>query len=57
MSEAQERPSRDSVATALDIVGDRWIFLILREVFFEKKTSSPIWKNYRAIAQTLCVFI
>ena len=34
-----------SVARALDILGDRWIFFIIREAFFGIKTNEEFQKN------------
>lgn len=48
MKTTQDRPKRDSVATAIDIVGDRWVFLILREVFFGVKRYNQMQKNIGA---------
>lgn len=41
----RERPARDSVAAALDVVGDRWVFLILREAFFGVRRYDELRQN------------
>ncbi|MEM1138835.1 MAG: helix-turn-helix domain-containing protein [Pseudomonadota bacterium] len=43
-----KRPTRDSVAAALDVIGDRWIFLILREAFFGVRRYDDLRKNLGA---------
>ncbi|MEL6339503.1 MAG: helix-turn-helix domain-containing protein [Myxococcota bacterium] len=47
-SEEAARPLRDSVAKALDIVGDRWVFLILREAFFGVRRYDELRQNIGA---------
>ncbi|MEO0400644.1 MAG: helix-turn-helix domain-containing protein [Pseudomonadota bacterium] len=42
------RPARDSVAAALEVIGDRWVFLILREAFFGVKRYDELRKNLGA---------
>ncbi len=34
MNHTPSRPEPDAVKRALDVLGDRWTFLVLREAFF-----------------------
>src|SRR5271155_2469476 len=34
MNQGRDRPQPDAVKRALDVLGDRWTFLVLREAFF-----------------------
>ena len=40
-----DRPERDSVQAALEQVGDRWAFLILRECFFGVRRFADFRRN------------
>ncbi len=42
-----------SVARALEIIGDRWIFLIIREAFFGIKTYEELQKNLKIATNIL----
>ena len=42
-----------SVARALEVLGDRWIFLIIREAFFGIKTYEEFQKNLRIATNIL----
>lgn len=42
-----------SVARALEVIGDRWIFLIIREAFFGIKTYEKFQKNLRIATNIL----
>ncbi len=44
-TERNERPAVDSVERALDQVGDRWTFMILRESFFGVKRFDEMRRN------------
>jgi DNA-binding HxlR family transcriptional regulator len=44
-SEQPMRPETDSVERALDQIGDRWTFLILREAFFGVKRFDEFRRN------------
>lgn len=46
------RFERDSIARALDIIGDRWTFLILRECFFGMRRFGEFARNL-PIARTV----
>ena len=39
------RPRRDSVALAVDVLSDRWTFLILREAFFGVRRYGQMQRN------------
>jgi DNA-binding HxlR family transcriptional regulator len=39
------RPPRDAVERAVDIMGDRWTFLILREAFFGVRRYGQMQRN------------
>lgn len=41
----RQRPARDSVAAALDVIGDRWVFLVLREAFFGVRRFDEMRRN------------
>lgn len=45
MSRMQPPESKDSVARTLEVVGDRWSFLILREAFFGVKRYDALHDN------------
>ena len=45
MATKQPSVAEDSVARTLDIVGDRWSFLILREAFFGVKRFEALQAN------------
>lgn len=44
-NQAPTPPRRDSVEYALDILGDRWTFLILREAFFGVRRYGAFQRN------------
>jgi DNA-binding HxlR family transcriptional regulator len=41
----QSRPPRDAVALAVDVLSDRWTFLILREAFFGVRRYGQMQRN------------
>jgi DNA-binding HxlR family transcriptional regulator len=45
MSSRQEQPFEDSVGAAVELLGDRWTFLILREAFFGTRRFNEFAQN------------
>ncbi|MBI1394314.1 MAG: transcriptional regulator [Alphaproteobacteria bacterium] len=42
---SDDRPEQDSVERAIDQIGDRWTFLILRDAFFGQRRFDDIQKS------------
>jgi DNA-binding HxlR family transcriptional regulator len=45
MNQASTRPEPDAVKRALDVLGDRWTFLVLREAFFGVRRFGYFQRN------------
>jgi DNA-binding HxlR family transcriptional regulator len=45
MNQANTRPEPDAVKRALDVLGDRWTFLVLREAFFGVRRYGYFQRN------------
>jgi DNA-binding HxlR family transcriptional regulator len=45
MNQARGRPEPDAVKRALDVLGDRWTFLVLREAFFGIRRYGHFQRN------------
>lgn len=45
MNQATARPEPDAVKRALEVLGDRWTFLVLREAFFGVRRYGHLQRN------------
>ena len=45
MNQTSRRPEPDAVKRALDVLGDRWTFLVLREAFFGVRRYGQFVRN------------
>jgi DNA-binding HxlR family transcriptional regulator len=45
MNQTTRRPEPDAVKSALDVLGDRWTFLVLREAFFGVRRYGYFQRN------------